>query len=49
MPVLMVTPDSNTVAAQNIGPLEHVCWVRKGYVLGSEALVKCLQRLNIWC
>ena len=25
-----------TVAAQNIvGPLEHVCWVRKGYLLGS--------------
>ena len=24
-----------TVAAQNIGPLKHVCWVRKGYLLGS--------------
>ena len=26
---------SSTVAAQSIGPLEHVCWVRKGYLLGS--------------
>ena len=24
-----------TVAAQNIRPLEHVCWVRKGYFLES--------------
>ena len=24
-----------TVAAPNIGPLEHGCWVRKGYLLGS--------------
>ena len=23
------------VAAQNIVSLEHVCWVRKGYLLGS--------------
>ena len=23
------------VAAQNIGPLEHVCWFRMGYLLGS--------------
>ena len=26
---------STTVPAQNIGPLEHVCRVRKGYLLGS--------------
>ena len=25
----------HTVTTQNIGPLEHVCWRRKGYFLGS--------------
>ena len=25
---------THTVTAQNIGPLENVCWVRKGYLLG---------------
>ena len=24
----------HTVAAPNIGQLEHVCWVRKSYLLG---------------
>ena len=38
-----------TVAAQNIGPLEHVCWVRNGYLLESQVLVQGLQRPNIWC
>ena len=25
----------STVAAQNIGPLEIVCWVKSGFLLGS--------------
>ena len=28
-------PTCPSVAAQNIGPLEHVCWVRKDYLLAS--------------
>ena len=54
--VQRVTPGSTateiairTVAAQNSGPLEHVCWVRKGHLLGSQVLVQCLQRPNTRC
>ena len=30
-----VSRKPDTVAAHNIGPVEHVCWVRKDYLLGS--------------
>ena len=43
--------EKHIVAPQNIGPLDHVCWVRKGYLLGSQVPAHCLVclRPNTWC